>query len=244
MVPICQVAEVVLFKQVHRINPQEIPLTVTDQLAPPRDLAPQQAQHRLSLAPAVGDDEDKVIRAGARCGLDGRHLALAYVPVQRPGNPRQAFRARAPGENGELVELAAAHVLASGHCKAPHDAAGIEGAAQNGRSGRSQRVADIRDLESVAQVGLVRAVLQQRLLHVDAREGSWDLDTEHVLPDFRPQTFDQGEHVLFGAEGHLDVQLRDLHDAVRTKIFIAEAARDLVVPPDSRDHQQLLQLLW
>src|SRR5204863_6397910 len=86
-------------------------------------------------------------------------------------------------------------------------------------------------------------VPEQRLLHVQARERRLDLDAEHVLPDLRPQALDEREDVLLGAERHLHVELSDLDDAVGAQVFVAKAARDLVIATYARNHQQLLQLL-
>ena len=48
------------------------------------------------------------------------------------------------------------------------------------------------------------------------------------------------EELLVG-EAHLDVELRDLLDAVGPEILVPEADRDLVVAVESRDHCQLLE---
>src|SRR5207249_5269102 len=40
-----------------------------------------------------------------------------------------------------------------------------------------------------------------------------------------------------------DIELRDLDDAIRAKVLVAQAPCDLVVAADARHHQKLLQLL-
>src|SRR5207244_2388099 len=164
MMPVGEVALVVLLEQVHRVDPEELPLTLARKLAPARDLAAQHAAR---------------------------------------------------------IECAAEH---HGRCPA-------------------QRVAHIRYHEVVAKIRLVGAVLQQRLLHIDAREWSLDLDAEHLLPHARPQALDERNYVLLSAERHLDIELRDLDDAIRAKVLVAQAPCDLVVAADARHHQKLLQLL-
>ena len=51
----------------------------------------------------------------------------------------------------------------------------------------------------------------------------------------------QREEELLVGEGHLDVELRDLLDAVGAEILVAEADRDLVVAVEAGDHRQLLE---
>ena len=119
----------------------------------------------------------------------------------------------------------------------------LDRSSQHRRLRLAQRVGDVRDLEVVAHVGLVGAEPQQAFLHVEARKGHRQIDVEELLPDLHPQAFDEAEHILLGAERHLDVELRDLHHAVRAQILIAQAAGDLVVASDAGDHEQLLELL-
>src|SRR5438128_1859548 len=109
--------------------------------------------------------------------------------------------------------------ISSRHGKAAHHAARVERAAEHCGGRLAQGVAHVGDHEVVAQVWLVGAVLQQRLLHVEARERSLDVDAEHVLPHARPQALDEPENVLLCAERHLDVELRDLDDAIRAEVL-------------------------
>ena len=51
------------------------------------------------------------------------------------------------------------------------------------------------------------------------------------------------EHVLDADERHLEVDLRELELAVGALVLVAEAARDLEVAVEARDHQQLLHEL-
>ena len=66
MVAVSQLALVILFKEVHRVDPEKIPLPAAHQLPPASNLATQQPHHGLRLPPAIGDDENDVIRASAR----------------------------------------------------------------------------------------------------------------------------------------------------------------------------------
>ncbi len=51
------------------------------------------------------------------------------------------------------------------------------------------------------------------------------------------------DHVVLVDERHLEVELRELGLAVGAGVLVAEAARDLVVALEPRDHQQLLEQL-
>src|SRR5437879_1186194 len=230
MVPVRKPALIVLFEQIHGVDPEEVPLIMANQLSASGDLPAQQAHHRLRFSPPIRDDQDEVIgtRTGGR--LDRRHLAFAHVPVERTWNPGQAPGTCARGDQSHLVKLAAAHVPTARHGEAAHDTSGVERRAQDCGACRAECVAYVRDLQAVTQVGFVGAVLQQRLLHVDPWEGRRDLDPQNVLPDFRPEAFDQGEDVFLGAERHLHVELSDLDHAICPKAFITKASRDLAVP--------------
>ena len=57
------------------------------------------------------------------------------------------------------------------------------------------------------------------------------------------QLLDEVEDVLLVDEAHLQVELRELGLAVGAKVFVAEAAGDLIVLLEAGDHQQLLELL-
>src|SRR5712692_3678466 len=57
------------------------------------------------------------------------------------------------------------------------------------------------------------------------------------------KTLDQGHDILFSHEGHFQVKLGKFGLAIRTLIFVAEAARDLEVTVKAGHHQQLLELL-
>ena len=55
------------------------------------------------------------------------------------------------------------------------------------------------------------------------------------------QLLDDVLHVLLDDEAHLEVDLRELGLAVEAQVLVAEAAHDLEVAIDARDHEQLLE---
>ena len=58
----------------------------------------------------------------------------------------------------------------------------------------------------------------------------------------RDDPLHQREEELAVGERHLDVELRQLLQAVGAQILVAEAARDLVVALEAGDHEQLLAI--
>src|SRR4029079_14058856 len=68
-----------------------------------------------------------------------------------------------------------------------------------------------------------------------------DLDADALAPDAREHLLLQREEELLVGEGHLDVELRDLLDAVGAEVLGTEADRDLVVAVEPGHHRQLLE---
>ena len=64
--------------------------------------------------------------------------------------------------------------------------------------------------------------------------GACELDADALAPDARDDPLHQREEELAVGERHLDVELRQLLEAVGARILVAEAARDLVVALEAR----------
>ena len=62
-------------------------------------------------------------------------------------------------------------------------------------------------------------------------------------PSVAAQAVRDIEYVVHADEGHLEVELRELELPVRALVLVTEAARDLKIPLDPGDHEQLLHLL-
>ncbi len=108
------------------------------------------------------------------------------------------------------------------------------------KSDAAKHVARVEDLEAVAQVGPVRAVALHRVGVRHPREAS----RGSLSP---PRATARRRALRPGAgcpprcdERRLDVDLRELGLTVRAQILVAEAARDLEVAVEPRDHEQLL----
>ena len=91
-----------------------------------------------------------------------------------------------------------------------------------------------------AHVGLVDAVLADRLVVAHARKRRFELDADG-LPRRGQKAFDHGEDRLRAREADLQIDLRELGLAVGAQVFVAEAAHDLEVLVEARDHQDLLE---
>ena len=74
-----------------------------------------------------------------------------------------------------------------------------------------------------------------------ARERRLELDADALAPDRRAHPLHEREQVLLVREGHLDVELGDLLDAVGAQVLVPEADGDLVVAVEAADHEQLLE---
>ena len=91
-----------------------------------------------------------------------------------------------------------------------------------------------------AQVRLVGAELPHRVVVGNARKGRGQRDPRR-LEARRQKLLHHGKHVLAPREAHLQVDLRELKLAVGAQILIAEAARDLKIAVEARDHENLLE---
>ena len=103
-------------------------------------------------------------------------------------------------------------------------------------------VGELDELHAETQVRLVDAEALHRLVPGDP------LDRRRTLPGRRLgggeyRLGDRREHVVLAGEAHLGVELHELVLAVGAQVLVAQAASDLVVAVDARDHQQLLEKL-
>ena len=98
----------------------------------------------------------------------------------------------------------------------------------------------VRDGHGEAQVGLVRAVAEDRLRVGHARKRPL-----HPHPGEGEQAHEQGldqlEDGLHARKRHLDVDLGELGLAVGAQVLVAEAADDLEIAVHPRDHEDLLE---
>ncbi len=194
----------------------------------------------------VGDEEQHA--AGLHPGAPGQLVAALVrqifvdgplVPaVGRDLDVPQPLHADALGELQHALEKAARPGGAARHVDGAHGLA-----AERGERGALEKVGHVENPQRVAQVRLIRAVLQHGLRVGDAaerrrRDGlvrkSGEGLAQHLLR--------HGEHVLLRGEGHLEIELVKLAGgAVGAGVLVAEARRNLKVPVEAGNHQQLLE---
>src|SRR6188472_1106840 len=115
------------------------------------------------------------------------------------------------------------------------------GAAEDAELGAARHLGRILDLETEAQIRLVRAVAQKRIRERQPRERPCG----GVAPDGRERIHDDllehVEHVLPLDERHFEIELAELELAVRPEILVSPARGDLVVAIEPADHAELLE---
>src|SRR3990172_6808867 len=157
-------------------------------------------------------------------------------------------RARTPPARTvvELVEEAARARSGAGRRDRPDHGAGVDLPGEDAEAGAAERLGRVGDAQRVAQVGLVGAVDEHRLVERDARKRPRAENA--VTGEFREHAvqhrLDRREDVLLGDEGNLEVELVELaRRAVGAAVLVAEARRDLEIAVEAGDHQKLLELL-
>ncbi len=104
-----------------------------------------------------------------------------------------------------------------------------------------EQVRELDDFELDAPLRFVGAVTRHRVRVLDARKRTLELHAEHVAERAYGQVLEQIEHVVHADERQLQIELRELELPIGALIFVAEAARELEVRVEARDHQHLLQ---
>jgi hypothetical protein len=171
----------------------------------------------------------------------GERAALARLQRQ----PGEALGAELARGLGQLVELPAGVTSLAGQAQAAHHAAPGDRLREDAELALSHLRADVLDRQFEAQVGLVGAVAVEGLAEGQPPEGpgGQPLLRRDRLDQRGEERLGQGQHVLLADEGHLQVELGELRLAVGALVLVAEAARDLEIAVQPRDHQQLLELL-
>src|SRR5919106_878567 len=140
------------------------------------------------------------------------------------------------------VELLTSQRALSGHHNRLDRAVAFENRTEDLYFCRREHIRKVRQLHSVAEVGLVRPETLHRLGVGQAREGV-HVHTEHFLPYVSEHPFGDIEHVVHFHERHLEVELGEVRLAVGAQILVTEAPGDLVIAVEARHHQQLLEEL-
>ena len=240
---------------VHRIvgDPAEIETPGGDQSeipADPRARAPGQPGRALGL---VAGEEHRVAVADTGPAAQRRRPVLVEEPGDRAlrlaaleddvAQPAGALLARPVVEP---VEEAARLGSGAGRGDRPHHRPGLDRAGENLQRRAAPDFGGVGDFQRVAQVRLVGAVAQHGIGEGDApeRRGRDRPARGKLLEEAAEHRLDGGEHVVLGDEGHLEIELVELaRRAVRARVLVPEARRDLKIAVEARDHDELLELL-
>ena len=78
--------------------------------------------------------------------------------------------------------------------------------------------------------------------HVMRGNGTAELSATELarVPRTRDRVLERGEHIVLVDERQLDVELRELRLAIRAKVLVAHAVRELEIAVEARDHAELL----
>ena len=200
---------------------------------------PKRTEHARDLIRLVGPEE----HGRARLGAERHELLLgqelrdrrARLTVLSVDDVRQPLRAPLLRELLEPLEIGARVLLRDGQV------ANRGGAREDLELRAPRELGRVLDLEPEAQVGLVGAVPEHRVGVGQPLERDLELDADRLAPDRLHHLLHQGHDELDVREGHLDVELRQLVEPIRAQVLVSEAARDLVVALEARDHEQLLE---
>ena len=99
-----------------------------------------------------------------------------------------------------------------------------------------------RELHLHAQVWLVRAVLEHRVLV--SHDGEYaQVHTNRITENSFDHALEEFTNLFFGHERRFNIYLREFGLAIGSQVFVAKTFGDLVVTVKARHHQQLLEQL-
>ena len=183
-------------------------------------------------------------RAGGRADVVERErLERACRLVQRDGD--KAARAVALGEFDQFVRLPSGDAGEAGSGEALDHAAARDDAGEDLELAAGDDGGEVGKLQSEAYVRLVAAEARHGLLVGEVGYGEGHaLVRADGLDEGGVEARHEGDDIVGVHERHLEVELRELGEAVGAGVFVAEAAGYLEVAVRAGDHQELLQLLW
>ena len=138
------------------------------------------------------------------------------------------------GKSRLVAEVAARAASRRGMAPADHARASIgeRAAATFGR--RRDAIAHVRESRH-AQIGLVDAVLANSIVEIHARKRCFDLMPRRFKCRGQ-EAFDYFPNALRLRIAHLQIDLGEFWLAVGSEVFVAEAAHDLEIFIEARDH--------
>ena len=184
----------------------------------------------------LGDGVDRVARGVGEVLGERR---LPHPALLDPGE-RHALDPEGLGEVRQAVELRSRQPLAVRTRMHLDDAAGGDRALEDAEAALAGLFGDLAEGEVEAQVGLVDPIVGHRVGVGHPLKRGGEIDPEDLLPDRRDHPLHDRPDLLLVDERHLDVDLGELGLAILAQVLVAEAADDLEVALEARDHQQLL----
>ena len=214
-----------------------------------RQADPQARERQAGDGLGVGDDQDQVAGLGgeplAELGLDvareelggraGQRLGLDLEPDQALGAEGRRTRSGRRGPCGCTARRPRAR-----RCPRIRWPASMR-LLEDLELGLRGDVGDVLELEAVAQVGPVAAEPLHR--RRDTRAGATGASSSSPLNSLAmaaTRISIVGHDVVVVDERHLDVELGELRLPVGAEVLVAEAAGDLEIAVEARDHQELL----
>src|SRR5947209_6926963 len=219
-----------------------------NQLLSPRDLVAQSAQRSRHDRGPARDDEQRValLRPGARGNARDRLLAERLQKRRRKLiaelHPGERPRAVALRELLKFVQRLTREVRAAAHDETLDLPALLNRRGERRERRPFERGREVLQLHPEAQVWLVAAVAPERLGVGETLKRRLQLRADES-EDAGEQALDQSVNLLARGEAELNVELREFGLAVGPQVFVAEAARDLVILVEARDHANLLENL-
>ena len=217
------------------------------------ELGAHRAERLARGLPRAGDDAAR----GRPPARDARRASSVPAPAPSPGKnfadapskpsavrlqPREALRARALRDVLECVDLLARERGARPAPRAPMTRSPSRDRLAQERRAATRAAAALTSVSSrpKRRSGLSEPKRPIASANVRRGNGSGSSTPRHVFHRcaYRPSI--DVEHVLLAHERHLEVDLRVLGLAVGAQVLVAQAARELEVAVEARDHQDLL----
>ena len=150
------------------------------------------------------------------------------------------------GLGGDLVQ--SDHLACGDPSKAfgidgTNDAATVQSATEDLEAARREDICHVHDFIAITCVWLVRTEAIHRFLISDALEGERNVHAPASLKHRRKKTFDDVDDVFSLNKAGFDIDLGEFRLTVGAQVFITEAAGDLEVTLETRNHEELFVLL-
>ena len=228
--------------------PEQVVFVVVDQTVAARDFAAQRAQRLPYHVFLIRAEEDDVARLGVHRIAHGLHQfgghvlveAALYIAVRGEGHVGQTLRAVSLYEFAEGIDFLAGHSGESLRVDGAYAAAVFNGAVEHHESAVAHRIGNVHQLHFKAGVRLIGSVIFHGFVPGHARQGQLKLHALDFLENLRVYLFHHGVDILFIDEGHFDIALGEFRLTVGAVVLVAEAAGDLIILIEARQHQKLL----